>query len=66
MTKKYTNRGSSNGITASTCQKQGWSNNGIKKFNEPFNLVKADRSSANALSLEKLFCGFGLNGEITG
>ena len=57
VTKKYTNGRSSNGLTASTCQYQGWSSNGMKRFNKLFDMVKADRSSENALIYEKSILG---------
>ena len=66
VTNKYTNGGSSNGFTASTCQYQGWSSNGMKKFNELFDMVNADRSSENALFYEESFCDFCYSGGITG
>jgi len=53
--KKYTNGGSSKGDTASSRKYQGWSSEGIDRFNELFDLVKADRSSAHADSFEVSF-----------
>ena len=46
--KKYTNGGSSIGETASLCQYQGWSSEGIDQFNKLFDLVKADQMTLNA------------------
>ena len=45
VTKKYTNAGSSNGLMACTHQYQRWSTNGIKRFNELFDIIKTDKSS---------------------
>ena len=66
VTKKYTNSGSSNCITASTRQYQGWSSNGMKRFNELFDLVKADRRSVDAVLFEESFHDFCSNGGIIG
>ena len=64
--KKYTNGGASNGSSASTHQYQGWSSNGMKWFNELFDIVEADRNSENALTYEESFRDFCLNGGTTG
>ena len=53
--KKYTNGGSSKGEIASLCKYQGWSNNGMKCFNELFDLVKANRKASTAKSFEQSF-----------
>ena len=38
----------------------------MKRFNELFDIVEADRNSENALTYEESFCEFCFNGGITG
>ena len=43
VNRKYTNGGASQAEIGSSRRFQGWSSEGIKRFNELFDLVKADR-----------------------
>ena len=52
---KYTNGGSSSGKNGSSRRYQGWNSEGIKRFNDLFDLVKADRESAHAKPFEEAF-----------
>ena len=65
VSKKYTNGGSSKGEVASLRRYQGWSSSGIKRFNELFDLVKADCKSSHAKSYEESFQLFCFNGGVS-
>ena len=64
--RKYTNGGTSAGTKASSRRYQGWSADGIKRFNEIFDLVKLNRSLLVAKSFEESFKSFCENGGVTG
>jgi len=66
VVKKYTNGGSSKGEVASSRRFHGWSSHGMNRFNELFDLVKADRTSEGAKSFEESFQEFCVNGGVTG
>ena len=66
VARKYTNGGSSKGDTASSRRYQGWSSEGINRFNELFDLVKKDRSSRHAKSFEEMFRQYCENGGAIG
>ena len=53
--RKYTNGGSSSGKNGSSRRYQGWNSEGIKRFNDRFDLVKADRESPHARQFEEVF-----------
>ena len=52
---KYTNGGSSKGEVASSRKYQGWSEEGLKKFNELHGMIKRDRASPHARQFEEDF-----------
>jgi len=62
--KKFTNGGSSKGEVASSHRYQGWSSDGIKCFNELFDLVKCDRKTENAKAFEESFQEFCITGGV--
>lgn len=66
VTKKYTNGGTSKGEVASSRRYQGWSSNGIKRFNELFDLIRADCNSSHAVSFEESFQQFCIDGGVSG
>jgi len=66
VTRKYTNGGSATGNKASSRHYQGWSTDGIKRFNELFDLIKNDRDSPNAKNYEESFRVFCENGGVSG
>ena len=66
IVKKFTNGGSSKGEVASSHQYQGWSSNGIKHFNELFDLVKCDRKMENAKASEESFQDSCITGGVIG
>ena len=54
--RKYTNGGSSSGKNSSSTRRyQGWNSEGIKRFNDLFDLVKEDRESPHAKPFEETF-----------
>jgi hypothetical protein len=63
---KYTNGGTSTGENASTRRYQGWSNEGIKRFNEYHQLVKTDRESSHARLFEESFRMYCEDGGVSG
>ena len=66
VAKKYTNGGTSKGAVTSSRRYQGWSSNGLKRFNELFDLVKEDRESNCANDFEESFLQFCINGGVNG
>lgn len=66
VNRKYTNGGASQGEIGSSCRYQGWSSEGIIRFNELFDLVKIDRLSAAAKPFEESFQKFCIDGGISG
>ena len=66
VARKYTNGGSSKGDTASSRRYQGWSSEGIKRFNELFDLVKEDRQAPHAKLFEESFRQYCENGGANG
>ena len=58
VSKKFTNGGSAKGEVASSCKYQGWSSEGIKCFNELFDLIKTDQNMAYAKTFKELFLQF--------
>ena len=48
VSRKYTNGGASKADIGSSRRFQGWSTDGIKRFNELFDLVKSDRGMEHA------------------
>ena len=52
---KYTNGGCSNAPNGSSRQYQGWNPEGIKRFNDLFDLVKDDRNAPHAKLFEESF-----------
>ena len=53
--RKYTNGGKSKGEVASSQHNKGWSNEGLKRFNELFDRVKENRATPQAKVLEENF-----------
>lgn len=63
---KYTNGGSSKAAVGSSRRYHGWSTDGLKRFNELFDIVKTDRLSPNAKVFEESFRAFCINGGMSG
>ena len=59
-------RGASQADIRNSCRFQGWSTKGIKRFNDLFDLVKADRGMNYAESFEELFKKFCASGGVNG
>ncbi len=53
--RKYTNGGKSKGEVASSQHNKGWSNQGLKRFNNLFDKVKENRSAPQAKVFEESF-----------
>ena len=66
VAKKYTNGGTSKGAVTSSRRYQGWSSNGLKRFNELFDLVKENCESNCANDFEESFLLFCINGGVNG
>ena len=56
----------SQGIIGSSCRYQGWSCEGINRFNELFDLIEADRKASHAKPFEEAFKAFCVNGGVHG
>ena len=52
---KYTNGGKSQGNVATSQHNKGWSDEGLRRFNELFELVEKNRVSPNAHAFEEEF-----------
>ena len=53
--RKYTNGGNSKGELGSSQHNKGWSEQGLKRFNELFDKVKMNRSTPEAIVFEENF-----------
>ena len=53
--RKYTNGGKSNGEVGSSQHNKGWSEEGLKRFNELFDAVKKNRATPEAILFEENF-----------
>ena len=54
--RKYTNGGKSKGTVATSQHNKGWSNEGLHRFNELFDLVEKNRATPFSKQFEEDFC----------